>query len=49
MLQDTCGTPGTNCTAASYYRVKGVQEVSQNPDYTSILTVRLRDPCQQKP
>jgi hypothetical protein len=40
-LQDTCnGTGGSNCTASTYFRVAGQQEVSQNPDYTSILTVR---------
>lgn len=42
MLQDTCNTTttgGPNCTVSSYFRVSQ-QEVSQNPDYTSILTVR---------
>ena len=42
MLQDTCNTTttgGPNCTVSTYFRVSQ-QEVSQNPDYTSILTVR---------
>jgi hypothetical protein len=38
---DTCNTTttgGPNCTVSTYFRVPQ-QEVSQNPDYTSILTV----------
>lgn len=36
---ETCGDQNKTCTPAPYYRVAGQQEISQNPDYTSVLTV----------